>query len=55
MKSLLKKMGNDKKIVDQKKRLLSSPSDSIIRVQLSVETIEDIARAEPINVSPNGN
>jgi similar to stage IV sporulation protein len=55
MKSLLKKMGKDKKIVDQKKRLLSSPSDSIIRVQLSVETIEDIARAEPINVSPNGN
>ena len=55
MKSLLKKMGKDKKIVNQKKRLLSSPSDSIIRVQLSVETIEDIARAEPINVSPNGN
>ncbi|MDD4625952.1 MAG: sporulation protein YqfD [Syntrophomonas sp.] len=54
-KNLLEKMGKDKNIIDQRKRLLSSPSDLIIRVQLSVETIEDIARAEPINIGPNGN
>jgi similar to stage IV sporulation protein len=55
MKILRKRLGKSQKITDSKVEVLSSPSDLIIRVKVSVETIENIAAGQPINVSENGN
>lgn len=55
MRTLARKIGKDKKISESRVDILSRPSDPILRVRVSVETIEDIAGAQPINVSPNGN
>jgi len=55
MKTIFTKMGKEQKIRDSKVEILSSPSDSILRVKVSVEVIEDIARADPINVGDNSN
>lgn len=55
MNTLAGKMGKDKKISESRVDILSRPSDPILRARVSVETIEDIAVAQPINVSPNSN
>ncbi|MGI5921062.1 MAG: sporulation protein YqfD [Syntrophomonadaceae bacterium] len=52
---LRKKLGPSQKITDSKVEVVSSPSDPIIRVKVSVETIENIAIDQPINTSGNGN
>ena len=49
------KMGEEQKINDFRLDILSRPSDPILRARISVETIEDVAVAQPINVSPNSN
>lgn len=55
MKTLSKKMGKNLKITESRVDILSRPSDPILRARISVETIEDIATAQPINISPNSN
>ena len=50
---LVQKIGQKPKIEDIKVDILSVPSDSISRVKLSVEIVEDIAVAEPINQAEN--
>lgn len=54
MQILKKRLGPRQKIMETKIEVLSSPSDSIIRVKVSIETIENIAVDQPINVE-NGN
>jgi similar to stage IV sporulation protein len=49
------KMGKEQKINDSRLDILSRPSDPILRIRVLVETIEDIAIAQPINVAPNSN
>ncbi|MGI6413007.1 MAG: sporulation protein YqfD [Syntrophomonadaceae bacterium] len=46
---LVQKTGHKPKTEDIKVDILSVPSDSLSRVKLSVEIVEDIAVAEPIN------
>ncbi|QGT99987.1 YqfD [Candidatus Syntrophocurvum alkaliphilum] len=48
MQELEQKMQNSGKIKDTKVEILSAPSDSILRVKVIVESIEDIALPEPI-------
>ena len=55
MKTLSKKMDKNLKITESRVDILSRPSDPILRARISVETIEDIATAQPINISPNSN
>lgn len=55
MQVLIKKLGQSQKITDSKVEILSAPSDSILRIKVSAETIEDIAIPQPINVSENSN
>ncbi len=55
MKTLSKKMGKNLKITESRVDILSRPSDPILRARISVETIEDIAIAQPINIYPNSN
>ncbi|HHV15901.1 MAG TPA: sporulation protein YqfD [Gelria sp.] len=55
MNRLIKKMGKNPKIGETQVDILSRPSDPILRVRITVETIEDIAVAQPINISPNSN
>ena len=55
MKTLSKKMGKNLKITESRVDILSRPSDPILRARISVETIEDIAVAQPINIYPNSN
>lgn len=55
MQVLNRKLGEAQKITDSRVDILSSPSDPILRVKVSVETIEDIAVAQPIQSGRNGN
>ena len=55
MKTLSQKMSKKLKITESRVDILSRPSDPILRARISVETIEDIATAQPINISPNSN
>lgn len=55
LETLKLKMGEDGNVNESRVDILSRPSDPILRVRVSVETIEDIAGAQPINVSANGN
>lgn len=55
MKTLARKMGDNTKISESRVDILSRPSDPILRARISVEAIEDIATAQPINISPNSN
>ncbi len=55
MKTLSRKMGKNLKITESRVDILSRPSDPILRARISVETIEDIAISQPINISPNSN
>lgn len=50
LKILESNLTDKQKIVDRKVQVLSAPSDPIIRVKVTVEAIEDIAVAEPLNV-----
>ncbi|NLB88144.1 MAG: sporulation protein YqfD, partial [Syntrophomonadaceae bacterium] len=49
-KILESQLTDGQKIVNEDVQVLSAPSDPIIRVKVTVEAIEDIAIAEPINV-----
>ncbi|MEN6350025.1 MAG: sporulation protein YqfD [Syntrophomonas sp.] len=51
----LKSHTGSQKFANTKTEILSSPSDPILRIKISAETIEDIATAEPINTAENGN
>lgn len=42
-------------IINSKSEIISSPSDPVLRIKISVDTIEDIATAQPINEGVNGN
>lgn len=53
MKTLVWKMGENPKISESRVDILSRPSDPILRARISVEAIEDIGTAQPINISPN--
>lgn len=55
MKTLKQRLGKSQRIIDSKVEVLSAPSDPILRVKVSVETIENIVVAQPINISENGN
>ena len=55
METLSKKMGKNLKTTESRVDILSRPSDPILRARISVETIEDIAVAQPINIYPNSN
>ncbi len=45
-----KKLSDGQKITDNRVEVLSAPSDPILRVKVSIETLEDIAIAEPLNI-----
>lgn len=49
-KILEDKLSDGQKVIDTNIEILSAPSDPIIRVKVTVEVIENIAMAEPINV-----
>lgn len=49
LESLEGQIGQSAKITDSKINLLSSPSDVILRINVSVEVIEDIAISQPIS------
>jgi len=49
LQQLHQEMPGNLKISDSHLDILSSPSDSIIRIRISAETIEDIGLAQPIN------
>jgi len=49
LQKLNQEMESSLKITDSHVDILSSPSDSIIRIKVSAETIEDIGLAQPIN------
>ncbi len=55
LETLHTKIDKSQKISDSKIEVLSSPSESVLRIKVAVETIEDIALAEPINKGENGN
>ncbi len=55
LETLREKIDKYQKISDSKIEVLSSPSESVLRIKVAVETIEDIALAEPINKAENGN
>lgn len=55
MKTLARKMDKSVKVCNSKIDILSSPSDPILRIKVSVETIENIDMAEPINAGKNSN
>jgi len=55
MNSLYDKIKRSDEVSDSKVEVLSSPSESILRIRVLVETIENIAVAEPINNGENGN
>lgn len=55
MKTLSRKIDKSIKVCNSKIDILSSPSDSILRIKVSVETLENIEAAEPINVGKNSN
>jgi similar to stage IV sporulation protein len=49
LKLLHQQMNASLKTSDSHMNILSSPSDSIVRIKVSVESIEDICQAQPIN------
>ncbi|CFY00876.1 Putative stage IV sporulation YqfD [Syntrophomonas zehnderi OL-4] len=51
VKKLSRQMQAGVKITDSHVQILSSPSDSIARVKVSVEGIEDISKAQPFNLA----
>ncbi len=55
VKKLRQRMPNDVQISDSQLEILSSPSDSIVRVKVSVECIEDISQAQAIKVGEISN
>lgn len=55
MNSLYSKIKKSDEISDSRVEVLSSPSESILRIRVLVETVENIAVAEPINNGGNGN
>ncbi len=55
VKKLRRQMQGDVKISDSHVEVLSSPSDSIVRIKVSVESVEDISRAQPINTGEISN
>lgn len=50
-KILKEKLSENQKVVDTHIEILSAPSDPILRVKVTVEAIENIAMAEPININ----
>jgi len=48
IKKLRQQMQNDMEICDSQLEILSSPSDSIVRIKVSIESIEDISVVQPI-------
>lgn len=55
LKNLRTQMKEPYRISDSHVDILSSPSDPIVRIKLSVETIEDISRALPIEMGDISN
>lgn len=55
VKKLRRQMQGNVEICDSHVEVLSSPSDSIVRIKVSVESIEDISRAQPINTGEISN
>ncbi|KUG04327.1 stage iv sporulation protein [hydrocarbon metagenome] len=55
LKTLQEKIDKSQPVSDSKIEVLSSPSESVLRIKVAVETIEDITLAEPINTGENGN
>ncbi|MGI6469577.1 MAG: sporulation protein YqfD [Syntrophomonadaceae bacterium] len=53
LESLQSQIAPSSKIIDSTMTVLSSPSDAILRVKVSLEVIEDIAVAQPINKLEN--
>lgn len=51
--NLKKKIGPGKEIQNVKTKVLSAPSDSLIRIKASSEVVEDIAEAVPLNKFDN--
>lgn len=55
IENLRKKLPKDIKISDSHIELLSSPSDSMVRIKVSIECIEDISQVQPIDETLNSN
>ena len=53
--NLRQKIRADIKISDSHMEVLSSPSDSMVRIKMNIESIEDISRVQPINEALNSN
>lgn len=55
LKNLHKRINSGSPISDTEMEVLSSPSDSIVRIKIAVECIEDISRTQAINVGEISN
>lgn len=55
LKNLRRQLQPEWKISDSQVNILSSPSDSIARIKIAVECIEDISRSQAINVGEISN
>ena len=55
LQSLNQKMEANLKVSDSHFVVLSSPSDSIVRIKVSVESIQDISQVHPINAGEISN
>lgn len=55
IKNLRRQMPDDWKISDSRVEILSSPSDSIVRIKVAIECIEDISQTQAINVGEISN
>lgn len=55
LQSLHQKMEVSLKVSDSHFEVLSSPSDSIVRIKVSVESIQDISQAQPISAGEISN
>lgn len=55
MNNLRRQMPDNWQIIDSRIEILSSPSDSIVRIKVAVECIEDISQTQAINVDEISN
>lgn len=53
MKDLKRKLGKAEKIINTKTVVVSFPSDTVMRVKVVAEVLEDIGREQPINLEEN--
>jgi similar to stage IV sporulation protein len=50
LQNLRREIGKAERVLDTRVRMISSPSDTIVRFKATAEVLEEITRTEPINV-----